>query len=160
MTLPLLMDTLHLAKGLDPVADFFAGTVRSDVFNLANYGSALFVIYKGVGASGTSTITVNACDDATPSNRTAIPFFYKTNTSGNTWSARQEATASGFTTTAGSSQLYAIEVTAEQLAYAAPGYGYVELTAVEVVDSAVIGCILGGFGQPRYHGDVPVANIT
>ena len=76
----LMMENLHFAKGIDPVADAFASTVRSDVYSMRGHGRGLFVIYAGVGATGTSTITVNACDDVVPSNRTAIPSSHMTST--------------------------------------------------------------------------------
>lgn len=138
----------HLVKGLDPVADAFAGTVYSDIVNMKNFGHATFIIYKGVGATGTSTITVEASDDASGSNVTAIPFRYRAITSGDTAGTLTDATTAGFATTAGSSQLYAIEVDAQ--AMADTGYGYLRLKAVEVVDSPVLGGIAIVLSEPRY----------
>lgn len=135
-----IVDALHMFKGLDPVADAFTGTVYSDIVECLGAG-VLFVIYKGVGATGTSTITVEACDDTTPTNSTAVAFRYRTCTTGDTWGSWTEATTTGFTTTAGSSQLYQIVVPAAELA--SEGYGYARLAAVEVVDNPVLGGILG-----------------
>lgn len=128
---------LHFVKGLDPVADAFAATVYSDIIEVAGQGIG-FVIYKGVGTTGTSTITVEACDDISASNSTAVVFWYKrVGTTDSGWTA---ATTSGFTTIAGSSDLYHIAVPADQIGET--GYAYARLKAVESVDSAVLGGIL------------------
>ncbi len=148
----------HPVKGLDPVADAFSGTVYSDVINMKNYGHIQFVIYKGVGATGTSTITVEACDDVTPSNVSAVPFRYQTITSGDTEGTPTAAATTGFTTTAGSSQLYKIEVDSDALG--ASGYGYCRLKAVEVVDSPVLGGILAILTEGKYKDAVPDSAIV
>lgn len=140
--------TKHVVKGLDPVADAFSGTVGSDVVDITGHQSATFIVYKGVGATGTSTITVEACDDVTPSNTTAVPFYYRAITSNDTNAAMTAAAAAGFTTTAGSSQIYVIEVDEQELASA--GYKYVRLKAVEVVDSPVLGGIVIVLNNPKY----------
>jgi hypothetical protein len=133
------VDTRHAVKGLDPIADAFSGTVNSDVVKCLG-GGVLFTIYKGVGATGTATVTVEACDDVTPTNSTAVAFRYRTCTTGDTWGSWTEATATGFTTTAGSSQLYQVYVPASELA--SEGYAYARLASVEVVDNPIVGCIL------------------
>jgi hypothetical protein len=138
---------IHWVKGIDPIANGFAGTVATDIFEL--WGEeAIFIIYKGVGATGTSTITVLACDDIVPTNTTAVPFRYRTCTTGDTWGAWTAVANTGFTTTAGSSQLYEIRVDAN--AVGATGYGYVKLVAVEVVANAVLGGVLCGVSGLRY----------
>jgi hypothetical protein len=145
-----LLNNLHFIKGLDPVADAFAGTVTSDVVDLANHQSALFLIYKGVGTTGTSTITVEACDDIVPTNTLAVPFFSKNITATDVQGAVTARAATGFVTTAGSSQMYAVQVHAEEVANA--GYRYVRLKAVEVVDSPVLGGIAIALAGPRFGG--------
>jgi len=152
-----LLNNLHAVKGLDPVADAFSGTSTSDVVSLANHGSAIFLIYKGVGATGTSTITVEACDDIVPTNTTAVPFFSKSITSTDVQGALTARTAAGFTTTAGSSQIYMIQVAAEEVANA--GYSYVRLKAVEVVDSPVLGGIAIVLAAPRFGGSPTATEI-
>lgn len=153
-----LIENLHLVKGLDPVADAFAGTVSSDVVNLSLYGRAAWVIIKGVGTTGTSTITVEACDDVVPTNTTAVAFKYKAITTGDTTGATTSATTTGFVTTAGSSQLYIVEIDAE--AIASTGYKYARLKAVESVDAAVLGGILCVLGNPRSAQDVLASAIV
>lgn len=115
----LLMERLHLAKGIDPVADAFAGTTAAtDVVSLRGYDRVLFVVYIGVGVTGTQTWTVEACDDVTPTNTTAIAFWYREVLTGDTEGAITRAAAAGFTVTAGSSKLALIEAAAEDVAAA------------------------------------------
>ncbi len=135
-------------KGIDPVADAFSGTVNTDIFEAWGH-EVVFIIYKGVGATGTWTITVDACDDTTPTNTSAVAFRYRTCTTGDTWGAWTTCAATGFTTTAGSSQLYEIRVDPADLG--ATGYGYCRLSAVEVVDNPVLGGVLAGVVALRYR---------
>lgn len=143
-----LSDYTHFVKGLDPVADAFSATVYSDVVTLKNHSHVTFLIYKGVGATGTSTITVEACDDFVPTTVSAVAFRYRAITSNDVAGALTEATTAGFATTAGSSQLYLIEVDAEALG--ATGYPNVRLKAVEVVDSPVLGGIAIILSESKY----------
>lgn len=145
-----LIEKLHFASGLAPVADALAGTVGSDVVNMEEHGKVIFIIHKGVGTTGTSTITVEACDDVTPSNTSAVPFHYKAITSTDVNGTVTAADADGFALTAGSAQIYAVEVDSTALAADGNGYGYVRLKAVEVVDSAVLAGILIVMAEPRY----------
>lgn len=138
----------HLAKGLDPVADAFSGTVYTDIFSLRNFASAVFIIYAGVGATGTSTITVEASDDTSGSNVTAVPFRYRQILTGDTAGALTEVAATGFTTTAGSSKIVVVEVDASEIGKT--GYEFVRLKAVESVDSPVLGGVLAILCEPRF----------
>lgn len=148
----------HLVKGLDAVADAFAGTVRSEVVNMEAFGRALFVLHKGVGTTGTSTITMEASDDVSATNVTAIPFRYRICTTGDTWGALTDAAAAGFATTAGSSQLYAIEVDAAELGDT--GYNFLSMKCVEVVNDPVLGGILIFLHEPRYGQAISATAIT
>lgn len=149
--------TDHPVKGLDPVADAFSGTVYSDVVNLANYASAEFTIYKGVGVLGTSTITMEACDNANGDNPVAVPFYYQAYTGADDLpGAVTAATTAGFTTTAGSSQLYEIQVDAQRLG----AKSWLRLKAVEVVNDPVLGGILIELEGPRYATDIPATAIA
>lgn len=153
----LFLDNNHLVTGLAPVADAFAGaTVNSDVINVENYGHVSFLIWKAVGAVGTSTVTVEACDNTTPSTTTAIPFKYaRKQDSDDTWGAVTDATAAGFATTAGSNEMYLIEVDVADIAE--QGCGYVRLDMAEVADAAVLGGILVILSEPRYGAVAAIA---
>jgi hypothetical protein len=134
------LENMHFVQGKAPVADALAGTVGSDVVNCENAHWVCWVLQKGVGTTGTSTITVEACDDVTPSNTAAIPFFYRNVTTGDTATALTAATTAGFTTTAGSAHMVLVAADCAELA--ASGYGYMRLKAVEVVDDPVLAGIL------------------
>jgi len=97
---------LHFVKGLDPVADFNNGTVYSDIIEVGGEGIA-FLYYKGVSTGGTdnATITVQACDDVSASNSSAVVFWYKVVATTDTgWTA---ATTAGFSITGASCPLTA-----------------------------------------------------
>ena len=53
-----LTERSHIVNGIVPVADAFAGTVTSDVVKVSDYHNVRFILYKGVGTTGTSTLTV------------------------------------------------------------------------------------------------------
>ena len=152
----LMMENLHFAKGIDPIADAFAGTVNSDVYSMRGHGRGLFVVYVGDGATGTSTLTVEACDDVTPSNTTAIGFWYREITSTDVQGAITRAAAAGFVTTAGSSKIVLVEVDAKDLADDGGGFGFVRLHAVESVNSPVLGGVMfiAGGNPNRYAKSV------
>lgn len=142
----------HIVNALVPVADAFSGTVYSDVISMKDWNHISFAVQCGAGATGTSTITVEACDDVTPTTVSAIPFKYQACVSGDTFGALTDAAATGFTTTAVANKMYKIEV--DSSALAALGYGYIRLKAVEVVDSPVLGGILAVLTEPRYGKEI------
>lgn len=147
----------HIVKGLDAVADAFAGTVQSDVVKMAEYAVARFILHKGVGATGTSTITVQSCDNAAGDNPVAVPFKVQKYTGSDDLPGEViSVAAAGFATTAGSSQLYVVEVDSQSLG----DNGWVFLKAVEVVDSPVLGGILIELLGPRYATDIPNTAIA
>ena len=152
-----LMEGLRFAKGIDPVADAFAGTVYSDVYAMRDYGRVLFVIYVGVGTTGNSTLTVEACDDVVPTNTTAIPFWSREITSGDTEGAITRRRPAGFTTTAGSSKFVLVEADAKDLP---SEYGFIRLKAVESANDPVLGgvhVVLGG--KPTRYGQATKGTV-
>lgn len=134
--------------GIAPVADFADTTQYTDVFNASNFRQTTFMIFKGVGTTGTSTITVEACDDVVPTNVSAVAFRYRACTTVDTWGALTDATSTGFATTAGSNQMYEVIVDNDVLGVL--GYKYLRLKMAEVVNSPVVGCVLVHMGGPRY----------
>lgn len=141
------VEKFHAVPVLYPVADGFAGTINTDIVECLGEG-IVFEITKGVGLTGTSTITIDACDDITPTNTTAVAFMYRISTTPDTWGAWTQALAAGFATTAGSNQMYQCYVDASELA--AEGYGYARLTGVEVVDNPVLGGVTAYVVNTRY----------
>ncbi len=154
-----LMESMHFVKGLDPVANAFAGTKNSDIVSMRDYGRVLFVIHMGVGTTGTSVYTVESSDDVSGSNVTAIPFWSREITTGDTEGAFTRRAAAGFTSTAGSSKIILIEADAKDLPAGEP---FVRLTAVESAASAVLAgtlIILGG-KPSRYLGAIKATAIV
>ena len=151
-------ETVHVVNGLSPVADALAGTVNSDIVNMEGYGKCTFLVHAGVGTTGTSTFTVEASDDTSASNTTAIKFAYRQITSGDTHGALTNAAAAGYTNTAGSDDIEIIEVSAEDLS--STGYSYVRLHAVESANDPVLAGILIILSDPRFPQSVTDSAIT
>lgn len=148
---------IHTVQALAPDADALAGTVTTDVINMKNWGHIEFNLQKGVGATGTTVVTILACDDAVPSNTVAIPFKYRKCTSGDTFTALTAAAATGVTVSAGSNQQWRFEVEADALP---EGYSYIQLQAVEGVDSPVDAAITAILTQPRYAASINATAIV
>lgn len=153
-----MMERGHLEVGLVPVADFLAGTKSTDVINMKDHNRIRFILYWGVGITGTSTITVEACDNVTPSTTSAIAFKYRETLTVSDPGAITSATSAGFLTTAGSNRIVEVEVTAADLN--ASGYGYVRLTAVEVTASPRLGGCLIELLEPRHAGATQLSAVT
>ncbi len=133
------IDSDHYVNALVPVADAFAGTKATDVIKVAGDGIE-FLVVTGVGATGTSTFTVLACDDVVPTTTAAVTFWYKevvTDPGDTSWTL---ATTAGWTRTLGTNAMFRIWVPAEIIG--AKGYGYAKLQGVEVTDSPVLGCVV------------------
>lgn len=147
----------HFEVGIAPVADFMDTVQSTDIVNMKNHGRVRFIVFWGVGTTGTATLTVEACDDVTPSNSTAVPFRYRRTAALGTPGAVTAATTSGFTTTAGSNQIYEVEVDAEDVA--STGFGYVRLKCTEVVNSPVLGGVLISMERPGWKGAATESSV-
>jgi hypothetical protein len=148
----LRLGLLHTVIGLAAVADAFSGTVYSDVVKMSEYANARFIIHKGVGVLGTSTITIEACDNANGDNPVAVPFSYQAYIGADDLpGAVTNATAAGFATTAGSNQLYVVDVDSQKLGSKA----WLRMKAVEVVNDPVLGGILIELADPRFASSIP-----
>jgi hypothetical protein len=149
----------HVAVGLAPVADAFAGTVYSDIFNMKEWENVQFLVSRGAAAgAGTAVLTVEACSDVAATAVTAIPFTYQLNTSGDTYGAHTEVAASGVTFPAGANLVAKIDVDASDLG--ATGYNYVRLKSVEGTDAAYVGSILAIFTEGKSEQDIPATVLT
>ena len=157
MSASLMLEGIHVVPGIDAVADAFASTVSSDVVNASHYESVCFLIHNGVGATGVSTITIESCDDVSPTTSTAVAFTSRSITTNDAEGAITARAAAGFLTTAGSSDIYLCEVKSSELSGTDK---YVRATMVESVDSPVLGGIIILMGNPRYNQDTKIAAIT
>lgn len=140
-------------------SDMFTGSPSSDVINMANWTECFFLIQKGSGAAGTTKVTVESCDDVTPTTATEIKFQYRVQTTYDTWGDWTEVSvaATGFTTTAGEIQLYQIRINAESLSSTDQ---YVRLSTAEVDGTAVDGSIIAWLAGPRYSQETPASVIV
>lgn len=137
--------------------DIFNGNPAGDIVNMSDWNRATFIIQKGAGATGRATLTVESCDDTTPTTATAVPFKYRSCTTGDTFSAWTQATASGFQTTAGANQVYEISVEGKDLS---GSNKYARLKCTESVDDPCDGGIICILTEPRYSEDVPQTVLT
>jgi hypothetical protein len=122
----------------------YNGSPGSDIVSLRDYQEALFVVSQKTGGTntGVATITIEACDDVSASNTSAIAFDYFKNeaaASSDDFGARQSVAATGFATTANKDAIYMIPVKASDLP---DGYPFVRLKTAEAVDDPVLGNVL------------------
>lgn len=148
----MLSEKLHFAKGLAPAADRFNTNPPTDVYNLGLAEDITFIVAHAGGTTGKATITVEACDDVTPSNTTAIPFRYRRMTTGadDTMGDISVATAAGIDTVPTEDTLIEINVRASELTAGKP---FVRLKLTEAVNDPVVGFVLAILGNPRYQGE-------
>jgi hypothetical protein len=158
-------EAVHFVQGIAPVANAFAGTVSTQAVNMSLWRKCVFDYIKGVGATGTATIIVEACTSAAGAGNVAIPFTYRSYTTAAATSdvpttVPTAATAAGFTTTAGSNQRYILEVDQANL-LAVSGAKYVRLTSTEVAASPVLGGVEIMLMNPLFSGAAnPTTVIT
>jgi len=133
------------------------GGKSSDVFSMENYSHASIIIQVGV-SSAAPTITLEECDNFTPTTHTEIAFNYysETTASGDTLGAKAAATSSGFAISANDNIMYVIEVEASELS---DGYPNLRISvsdgSASVIMSAV--AILSG---SRYGNDQSATAIV
>ena len=104
----------HLVNILAPVD--INGGKSSDVFSMEGYSHVDIIIQLGV-THAASTVTVEECDDFTPTIDTAIAFSYysETTAGGDTLSVKAAADTAGFATSANDGVFYVISIDASQL---------------------------------------------
>jgi hypothetical protein len=154
----MLSENHKIIAALPPAADAFAATKATDIIALARAHDLTFIVYHNGGTTGTTTLTVLACDDFTPSNTSAIVFQYRKlyPAVGEPYDEAQAwawATTAGVVTTAALEEIVEIKVFAADLP---AGYPNVKLVATELVDDPVSGAIIAILGEQRYGGaEVP-----
>ena len=147
----LVMPTGSTSLAGGAIADFQDSGTVSDIVCMKQYETAYFLVHWGVGTTGTSTITAVPADDATPSNTTtAIPFYYKRMSAGETNTAW--TSSSSLATTAGSSQVYMIKVSAADLpVVSGVTYEYVYLNIAQLANGPLLGGCIILMADPRYN---------
>jgi len=138
--------------------DIFAGNsgdVLSDVINMENAKSAIFIVTI-CGGTGSASIQMLAADTAVPANTSAISFLYKAITGPDT----QGATTETKTLVAGgaSDMIYVLEADSAKLAEL--GYGYLQVQVLEKVDMPVNGAITAFLMGLRSAEDVTPTQLV
>ncbi len=144
-----LLQNAKFQSGITPSADVFSGDPGTDVFNMRDYKHILFILHTGT-AVGTTVITVESCDNTTPTTKTAIAFRYKKVTTPDVESDTTQATTAGFTTTATGPDLYMIEVDDSELSGTDK---YVRLKTDEDDSTATVGSIIAIQTGAKFAGD-------
>ena len=145
----------HIVNILPPID--VTGGVDSDVFSMRHAGHVDIIISMGVQAAA-STITVEECDDFTPSNYTAIAFdyYYEDTSSGDTLSDRTAATSSGISSTTDNNIFKVISIDASQLT---DGYPCLRVRFSDPGGSAIISAIAVLSGQRYQEENTPTAIV-
>jgi hypothetical protein len=147
--------------GLATPVDTTSTTVNSDVVNMGKFHGGEFLVYFGTITGDTVVVTVEECDDVTPTNSTAIAFNYRqsgvTGTS-DAYGAITAATSSGVTISAtDDDKILAISVDSSELS---AGFPYLRIVAdpggsASAVEIAIL-CIL----DPRYPQNAQITALT
>lgn len=156
--------THHALQGLVPVADCFAGGVATDIISLANYNRALFTIITGAieDANISNIVTVDACDDTTPSNTTAMAFYHRSqqwSATVDTWSAWTAATSSGYNFTSNNAvanAVHQITFTASEVEAAQAGYEFARVSIAETANKTITATVFVQLFEPRYGVSLPL----
>lgn len=142
------LERLHFIGGISPDADALAGTKNSDVFEVLGEGAfaLVWLATDEGGANHRSTLTVQACDNTTPSNTSAVAFYYRSSTTFDTWGSWATASTAGITLSS-ADNMYEIYAPAGE--FASAGYGYCRIHTVESSNSAVDAMVLCGVLNPH-----------
>ena len=158
----------HIVQGIVPVADAFSGGVSTDIVSLKDYNRVTWLIITGaIEDSGISNVvTVDACDDTTPTNTTAMAFYHRSlewTTSADSWGALTAAAAAGYNLTdnhAVANAVHLVTVTGDMVQSAAPGYEYARLTIAETADKTITAAVLVILDEARYPQATPLTAIS
>lgn len=143
----------YIVTVLAPDADRYNSDPATDIVSLENYDEVTFVISEGAGGTGTAVVTVEKCTDNAGTGATAIAFKYKQNTTLGTISTSwTDATASGFTTTAGANKDVYVRVKSEDVSSGGP---WVRVQLTESADDPCDAAVYAILSNPRYgKGDL------
>jgi len=116
-----LAEQAHIINILPP--QDVSGGVSSAVFSMRNASHVTIIVTAGSTDADAGNVTIEECDDFTPSNDTAIDFSYyaETTDGGDTLGDRTAAAAAtGIDVSANDNITYVIEIDAEQLSEGYP----------------------------------------
>jgi hypothetical protein len=146
----------HIVNALPPVD--ITGGKFSDVWSMRNHAHATIIIQIGVSAAAFTKIILNACDDFTPSNRTALAYtlFVEETAAGDTLAAKEAVAAAGKTPSANDGIMYVIEVDASELPDGKPNLEVSLTNGSNSVIASVIVILTGA----RYKEDTSATAIA
>ena len=147
--------------GLASPVDTTTTTVSSDIVNLENYHQVDFIVYFGTITDDTVVVTVEECDDVSPSNSTAIAFNYResgaTGTS-DTFGDITAATSTGFTAAADDDDhILLISLDASELA---AGYPMARVVADPGSSASAVEIAILAVCYPRYPQNAQITAIA
>lgn len=147
----------HIINGIVPKADAFATAGTTDYVTVEDYDAIGFLIHTGNATGGTANgaVTVTASASAAGTSTTALPFKYRvcaSSTTVDTWGALTDATASGFSMTAGDNYMYWVELKTDDIVATVDGKPFVGLTVTESSNDPIdasVSIFLLGRRQPQ-----------
>jgi len=154
-------DEQYHIVGLSSPADSAGVAVSSDIVNVGKYHSADFVVYIGTLTGDTATITVEECDDVTPTNNTAIAFNYResgaTGTS-DAYGSKTAATTSGVTVAAtDDDHIFLVSIDGAELS---DGYPYARVVVTPGGSASASEVAILAILRPRYAQNAQSTAIT
>jgi len=152
-----IAEELHVVNILPPQS--IGAAVVADIFSMENYGHATIIVTAGATNADAGNITIEEADDFTPTNDTAIDFYYyaETTAAGDTLGARTKAeAATGIDVSANDNITYVIELDAAELS---DGYPCVELKW-SIPGGATLVSAVAVLSGSRYAGDQSATAIA
>jgi hypothetical protein len=158
----------HVVQGLVPVADAFTSGKSTDIVSLKDFNRVTWIIItSAIEDSGISNVvTVDACDDTTPTNTTAMPFYHRSlqwSTTVDTWGALTLAAAAGYNLTSNNAvanAVHLVTVTGPMVESAAPGFEFARLTIAETANKTITATVLCILDEARYPQATPLTAIA
>ena len=137
-----------------PKADLYDGNPAGSYVHTRAGEKVQFVLQQITAGTntGTATVTVLAASAAAGTGAEAVPFRWRKKNTGVTvdaYGAVNEASTTGFVTTANESTLFEIEVDATNLPDGKP---WCALKLTETVNDPVNGAVIGLVHNPRHQG--------
>ena len=160
MSTKLTAQNYQMVNSKPPLADTSGGNANSDVISLAKGQTAMTIYYTAVNATGNTVITVESCDNTTPSNTTAIAFRvtkYETSGSDIPSTATAVVSSAGFTTVTVADVFYVIEVDSDMLDGTDK---YFQIAQAESSAGNVMGGYFTIIGPGRYQEAIADTAIT
>ena len=151
-----IAEECHVINLIAPI-DINGAGASSEVFSLGNYAHASIIVQLGVTGAAT-TLTIEECDNITPTTDTPIVFNYwaEATAGGDTLAVKAAAEVGGIALSTNDGVFYVIEIDAAQLAAGYP-YLQIELSDPSAATLASAVAILSG---SRYATEASGTAIT